>query len=60
DDKYVYWTTFDDNDVRRVPKAGGAQVILARDLNTPAAIAVDANNVYWVNQGAQTILEVAK
>jgi hypothetical protein len=59
--QYVYWTNFNDNTVMRLPIDGGQQpFVLASGQNNPAAIVVDEKNVYWVNQGAGTILKVAK
>jgi hypothetical protein len=61
---YIYWTNFSDNTVMRLPKshadAGEAPFVLASGQANPAAIAVLSNNIYWVNQGASTILKVAK
>jgi hypothetical protein len=52
DDTYVYWadsTTV--GTIMRAPKTGGsAPTILARDTQ-PIAVAVDANAVYWSDQG---------
>ena len=59
DDTYVYWadsTTV--GTIMRVPKAGGAFSTLARET-VPLAIAVDANAVYWSDQGGN-IIRLAK
>jgi hypothetical protein len=51
DDKYVYWTDpAAVGTIVRVPKSGGTPTIIARDAY-PLAIAVDANAVYWSDQG---------
>lgn len=51
DDTYVYWLdTGTVGTVMRVPKAGGTPTVIARDTQ-PVAIAVDANAVYWSDQG---------
>ena len=59
DDTYVYWA--DDlsvGTIQRVPKAGGATEIVARDPN-PTAITVDAKAIYWADaQG--NIMRLAK
>jgi len=52
DDTYAYWV---DNTtvgtIMKAPKAGGGTAtIVAHDTN-PTAIAVDANSVYWADQG---------
>jgi hypothetical protein len=55
DDTYVYWAdTGTVGTIMRVPKAGGAPSLLARDAS-PWAIAVDANAVYWADQGGNIL-----
>jgi hypothetical protein len=44
--------------VMRAPKAGGAATVIANDAS-PLAIAVDANAIYWSDQGGN-IMRVAK
>jgi len=65
--QFVYWTNYDDNNVKKAPipstvdaGASAAPTLLASGQNNPAAIAVDHKNVYWANQDVGTILEVAK
>jgi hypothetical protein len=59
DETYVYWL---DNatvgTIMRVPKTGGTATIIARDTS-PVAIAVDANAVYWSDEGGN-IMRLAK
>jgi hypothetical protein len=52
DDTYVYWADMTTvGTIMKAPKAGGGTAtVLARDTN-PTAIAVDANSVYWGDQG---------
>jgi hypothetical protein len=52
DDTYVYWADMTTvGTIMKAPKAGGGTaLVLARDAN-PTAIAVDANSVYWGDQG---------
>jgi hypothetical protein len=42
----VYWADADGN-VRKVPIGGGDATLVASAAGTPAALAVDATNVYW-------------
>lgn len=48
--------------VMTVLKAGGTALSLAAGLKNPAAIAVDATNVYWINNiyGTGSIMRVSK
>jgi hypothetical protein len=59
DDTSVYWV---DNatvgTIMSAPKTGGTASIIARDTS-PVAIAVDANAVYWSDQGGN-IMRLAK
>jgi Stigma-specific protein, Stig1 len=58
---YIYWTNYDDGTVMRLAKGvGQTPFVLASGQTTPAAMAVDLKNVYWVNEGVGTILKVAK
>jgi hypothetical protein len=62
----VYWTSYNEGGsagtVRTAPKVGGTVVTLANGLKDPAAIAVDASNVYWTNNiyGYGSIMRVSK
>jgi len=51
DGDYVYATLTGENQIAMVQKAGGEPTLLAGQA-APVAIAVDAHNVYWVNQGS--------
>jgi hypothetical protein len=47
DDTYVYWADqIAVGSIMKAPKAGGSATVVAWDTS-PAAIAVDANSVYW-------------
>jgi hypothetical protein len=59
DDAYVYWVdAVTVGTIMRAPKTGGSASIIARDT-VPVAIAVDANAVYWSDQGGN-IMRLAK
>jgi len=70
--RFVFWTNFDNNTVSRAPVPGtldagapgsGVTVIATQqnsNQNTPAAMAIDNKNVYWVNQGNSSIYEFTK
>ena len=59
DDTYVYWVdSVMVGTIMRAPKAGGTATIIARDAN-PIAIAVDANAIYWSDEGGN-ITRLAK
>jgi sugar lactone lactonase YvrE len=49
DDRDVYFTEDGAGAIWRVPRAGGAATLLAEDQQTPGEIAVDGQNVYWLN-----------
>ena len=51
DEAYLYFTTADDA-VLRTPKRGGAIEALAENEDSPSAIAVDGDRVYWVDARA--------
>jgi hypothetical protein len=46
---YIYWST-EDNAIRRVSINGGTVTNLAVGVPSPGAVAVDASNVYWVDE----------
>lgn len=55
DDSYVYWTcgcTSTTSGISRAPIGGGAPAVLAMNQAFPLNITMDANNVYWTNQGS--------
>ena len=49
DERFVYWTSYSDGTVHRVPLAGGEPVTLAGGQQGPAACAVAAGRVVWTN-----------
>jgi hypothetical protein len=60
-DQGVFWTTYGEGTVMKVPLGGGPPTILASGYAnvTPSGIAVDAANVYWTNYDlAGTIMKV--
>src|ERR1700682_157325 len=57
----VYWTVNVPNSqetVMKVPRAGGTPTSIASGQNSPAGIAVDANNIYWTNNLDGTVMKV--
>jgi hypothetical protein len=59
DGDYVYWSDFDDGQIRKVSVGGGDWAILVPGQNGPGTVAVDAANVYWTNQAGE-VMKVAK
>jgi hypothetical protein len=51
---HVYFTQKDAGKVSRVPRAGGAAEVLAQTQSKPTSIALDQNNVYWINDSYNT------
>jgi sugar lactone lactonase YvrE len=49
DDRDVYFTDDGAGTVWRVPQTGGGATLIADDQQLPGEIAVDGQNVYWVN-----------
>jgi sugar lactone lactonase YvrE len=67
DDQDVYWVNFGgynvDNTylqntgtVLRIAPSGGAVTVMASGQNGPLALIVDANNIYWTNSVAGTLV----
>jgi sugar lactone lactonase YvrE len=46
--------------IMKAPKSGGPAQMLAPAGGNPLGIAVDATNVYWVNDDVGTVVRVAK
>ncbi|MBM4360498.1 MAG: hypothetical protein FJ096_20515 [Deltaproteobacteria bacterium] len=57
---FVYYTTYDAGEVRRVPAGGGTQKTLVKGLGNPTGIATDSNYVYFAAENAGTISRVVK
>lgn len=51
DATHVYWSNTH-GEISKVPKAGGATVVLTSDLSNPGALAVHANRVYSASYGS--------
>lgn len=51
---HVYFTQTEAGKVSRVPRGGGAVEVLAQTQSKPASIALDQNNVYWINNDYYT------
>lgn len=58
-DRLYFADTFGGS-IEAVPIAGGPVVTLATGQSVPSGIAVDANYVYWTNQGDGTVMKLAK
>lgn len=51
DDTYVYWTDAEAGAISRVDKAGANVESLASGQHRPTRITVDADTIYWTNEG---------
>ena len=51
DTTHVYWTDADAGTIARLDKAGGSVEVLATGQAHPTRISVDADSVYWTNEG---------
>jgi streptogramin lyase len=58
DERFVYWTS--SGSVLRVDKTGGALVTLATAQNQPRSVLVDADSLYWINAGDDSIVRLCK
>jgi hypothetical protein len=56
----VYWTSYKDGTVNRVPRGGGRIKTLAVEQAHPVDVVVDADFVYWSNETDGTIRRIAK
>jgi hypothetical protein len=59
DAQYVYWGN-PGGDVVKTPIGGGAVTTLATGQHSPTGVAVDADNVYWVNFEDRNVMMRAK
>lgn len=48
DELNVYWIDLPPAAIRRVPKQGGAAVVVQASVDPPGGFAVDGSNVYWL------------
>jgi hypothetical protein len=51
----VYWTTYGDGTVVKLPASGGTPFTVASGQNGPNSIAVSATSVYWTNYDDGTV-----
>ena len=60
DSSYVYWsgTYTGVGSIGRTARDNSSNTVLANNLNNPMGIAVDGTNVYWVDEGAGTVMSV--
>jgi Low-density lipoprotein receptor repeat class B len=55
----VYFTTYGDNTVMSVPKAGGTLMPIATGVQLPSIIAVSGTTLYWTNWTDGTVTSAA-
>ncbi len=61
DDRDVYFTDDAEGTISRVPQTGGGAMLIAGDQQLPSEIAVDGQNVYWVNSVVDgAVMKLAK
>lgn len=61
DDKFVYWTDDTAGKILRVAIAGGTPQVMAANQATPTDLAIDAQNIYWVNSVSNgSVVKLAK
>ena len=58
---FVYFTEHNANDVKKVPKLGGAATLVAANQTTPFNVVVDAKAIYWTNEATPgQVMKLAK
>ncbi len=56
DDRWVYFTTWSDESVKRVSKLESPVEVLVGDQADPSDIALHGDRAYWLNEGQGTIM----
>lgn len=60
DDSFVYWADYYGGRIMKVPKTGGAPLIVACGQDKPRGLAIDASFVYWTTEGGGTVVKALK
>ena len=60
DEQWVYWVNQNSGELRKAPKAAGAVITLALELQWPTGVAVDDRYVYVAEAHAGRIVRIAK
>ncbi len=55
---FVYYSSYNGGDIRRVGSSGGIQKVLVKGLGNPTGIAIDATYVYYATENAGEIARV--
>lgn len=49
DSKYLYFSSFEEKTISKIPIAGGARTVLATGLSNPYSLAVEGTYLYWTS-----------
>ncbi|MEP7126580.1 MAG: hypothetical protein ABJE95_36955 [Byssovorax sp.] len=60
DELNVYWIDLPPAAIRRVPKHGGAAVVVQASVDPPGGLAVDGSNVYWLEANSGVVRAAPK